>query len=94
MNITKTVTETLRLETSAGLVEEETVEIEVTVAKGIAGRGWFEIADTKSGGNSWYAEGGLWFQDKKVTEYDGVFGLPRAVINILTEQGYDCSEVS
>jgi len=38
---------------------------------------------------------GLWFSDgdKKLTDYDGVFELPKEAIELLKENGYDCSYV-
>ena len=36
-----------------------------------------------------YAEGGLWFQNTKITEYDGVFSLPKEVIAMLKFLGMD-----
>lgn len=35
--------------------------------------------------------GGLWFRDKALTDYDGVFELPREVIKALQDAGYDMS---
>lgn len=55
--------------------------------------GWFQIYDVDSGGLDWYAEGGLWFENMKVVDYDGVFALPISIINKLEELGYDCQEV-
>ena len=49
--------------------------------------------DEETGGNEWYAEGGLWFDNKELTDYDGVFELPQPVINKLKELGYDTSYV-
>jgi hypothetical protein len=34
------------------------------------------------------AEIGLWFEDGKLSEYDGVFALPREVGEMLTDAGY------
>jgi hypothetical protein len=38
---------------------------------------------------------GLWFSDgdKKLTDYDGVFEIPKEAIELLKENGYDCSYV-
>ena len=35
--------------------------------------------------------GRLWFVDKKLVDYDGVFSLPNDVVKQLTDQGYDMS---
>lgn len=42
---------------------------------------------------SWYAAGGLWIKNKKITDYDGVFELPPFLLNKLNKCGYDTSEV-
>mgnify|MGYP003339668140 CR=1 FL=1 len=84
----------LALENSFGTLKEDNgVELEVTVAINNPGYGWFEFYDVESGGDEWYAEGGIWFQGNQVTGYDGVFCLPEVVVNKLKEWGYDCSEV-
>ena len=36
---------------------------------------------------------GLWFDGKTVTGYDGVFELPQEAIQLLEENGYDCTDV-
>ena len=36
-----------------------------------------------------YAEGGLWFEGTSLTEYDGVFSLPKEVIAMLKALGYN-----
>jgi hypothetical protein len=36
---------------------------------------------------------GIWTEGKKVTEYDGVFELPKEAIELLEENGFDCSQV-
>ena len=40
-------------------------------------------------GDEW--GGGLWFEGKKLTDYDGVSELPHGVITTLKAIGYDCS---
>ena len=54
--------------------------------------GWFEH-------NEYGDEcgGGLWFHDGALVDYDGVYELPREVIQALAEQGIDveyCNEES
>lgn len=81
-------------ETSYGIIDQASqVEIEVTIGINSDDYGWFEIYDIESGGIEWYAEGGLWFDNKVVTDYDGVFTLSHLVIEKLEELGYDCTEV-
>jgi len=95
----KTYTTTLNLvmDTSFGVVRSENnVEVEVTVTAGFPNdpeRGCFEVYDTETGGESWYAEGGLWFDGNKLTDYDGTFSLLAPVAETLKEWGYDLSEM-
>jgi len=35
-----------------------------------------------------YAEIGLWFEGKELSDFDGVFSLPREVAGILKDAGY------
>ena len=85
------VEETLIMETSFGPVGgPEKVNLEVTVGiKDDGDYGWFELYDIKTGGENWYAEGGLWFSGNKLVEYDGVFDLPSFITDKLEEWGYE-----
>lgn len=90
----KITTEHLTLENSFGVIREET-EVKLNCTIGIRSHdyGWFEIFDEETGGNEWHAEGGLWFEGKNVTDYDGVFALSSGVIELLKENGYNTEEV-
>jgi len=82
----------LSLDTSYGSIKKENdVELEVTVGIKEEGTyGWFELYDIESGGEEWYAEGGLWFDgNKNLTDYDGTFSLPKPVEEKLNEWGYN-----
>lgn len=39
-------------------------------------------------GEDHYAEIGLWFEGKELTDFDGVFALPREVGEMLKDAGY------
>ncbi len=82
-------------QTSGGIINKENdVELDVTVGyRSKDDYGWFEFYDTKTGGDKWYAEGGLWFNNNKLTDYDGVFSLSSFVISYLKGKGFDVSEV-
>lgn len=89
--------QTISLENSFMTLKTANVELEVTVGihdgdalQGNDGyhQGWFELYDVETGGEEWYAEGGLWFKGKELTDYDGVFDLPPAIKNKLMEWGY------
>ena len=84
----------LRLENSFGVIaQEENISMEYTIGIIDDQRGYFELADLKTGGNDWYGEGGLWFDEKKVTDYDGCFSLPHEIVDELERMGYDVSEI-
>jgi hypothetical protein len=86
--------QSLSLENSFGTIKEENnITLEVTVGIKSEDYGWFELYDLESGGEEWYAEGGIEIEGKMITGYDGVFSLPNVVIDKLKEWGYDCSEV-
>jgi hypothetical protein len=91
MKIEFKAVENLSLENSFGTIKEQSgIELDVTI--GIDDEsGWFEFYDTETGGDDWYAEGGLWFDGKELTDYDGVFALPVCIIEKLKELGYDPS---
>lgn len=93
MNETFEITTEVRRENSFGVIEKEkgcTIEFTVKVE---GERGSFELHDIETGGNQWYAEGGLWFDGKTLIDYDGVFSLSPAIIDKLEEKGYDVSEM-
>lgn len=85
----------LSLETSYGRVRHENdVVISVTIGyRAEDDYGWFEIYDVKTGGDNWYADGGLWFNDEELTDYDGVFELPEFIWEYLKSKGFDVSYV-
>lgn len=85
--------QTISLENSFGTLKTANVELEITVGINSEDYGWFELYDVETGGDEWYAEGGLWIENNVITDYDGVFSLPIAVINKLKEWGYDVSEI-
>jgi len=87
-------TESLALENSFGTIKEQNdIELQVTIGINSDDYGWFEIYDVETGGDEWYAEGGLELEGMAVMGYDGVFALPRCIIEKLEEMGYDVSEV-
>lgn len=84
------VTTDLSSSNSFGLVDKQNnVELQISIGINSEHYGWFELYDTKTGGERWYAEGGLWFDNKTLTDYDGVFSLPIEIIEKLEEMGYD-----
>ncbi len=87
-------TQALTLENSFSVIKaEDNILLEVTVGINSDDYGWFEIYDIESGGEEWYAEGGLEIEGNMITGYDGVFSLPTPIIDKLLEWGYDVSEV-
>lgn len=47
-----------------------------------------EVMDTETEGDREHAEIGLWFEDKELADYDGVFQLPSDLVAWLKELGY------
>ena len=94
-NETFTVNTDMVRSNSYGLINKaKGVELGITV--GVSDKdeyGYFELYDIETGGDDWYAEGGLWFAGKKLTDYDGVFELSSFVVDKLNEWGYDTSEI-
>jgi len=80
----------LVLETSYGVIGEEDgvlVNIEVTIGNRKPDYGWFEVYDIESGGEDWYAGGGLWFTGNELVDYDGVFDLIQPIKDYLKSLG-------
>lgn len=94
MNYEFKAVESLSLENSYGTIKEQKdINLHCTIGIKDEEYGWFEIYDEESGGDEWYAEGGLWFKGKRITMYDGVFALPRCILQKLEEIGYNISEI-
>lgn len=86
--------EHLSLENSFGVISSHNLDIEVTIGFNDKDNGWFEIVpdnvyDDVDNFDSYYAEGQLIFEDKKLVDYDGVFALPWCIIDFLQDKGYD-----
>lgn len=81
-------TECLSLQNSFGILKQEEVRLFCTIGINSDNYGWFEIYDIRTAGDEWYAEGGLWFEDKEVVDFDGVFDLPVCIKEKLKELGY------
>lgn len=83
--------QSLSLENSFGRIREES-DVNLTVNLYFVGDTYtsFEFYDEESGGENWYAEGGIWHDDDKViNDYDGVFSLPECIVDKLNELGYN-----
>ena len=46
-------------------------------------QGWFELYDTDTGGENHHEEGGLWFNDRELVDYDGTPCIHEKVLEIL-----------
>jgi len=87
------VVQYVAMETSAGLVAPRVKRI-MNFSVGIDGHeGWFEMYDEESGGEDFYASGGLWFKNNRLVDYDGVFCLPDEILDKLEEHGYNVEDV-
>lgn len=87
-------TQGLQLENSFGVLKSENgIKLHVSIGIKDDTYGWFEFYDIESGGDDWYAEGGLWFKNGELTDYDGVFSLPMFVLDKLQEMGINVDEM-
>ena len=85
----------LAWETSSGLISQKVAK-ETSFEIGICdetSKGWFEFYDIDSKGEDFHAEGGLWFKEKELIDYDGVFELPETIFDKLGEMGYDVDTI-
>lgn len=88
-----TAVQSLSLENSFGTIAtEKHVELECSLGINSEDYGWFEFYDIKTGGEDWYAEGGLTFENKVLVDYDGVFALPPFILDKLAELGYNVED--
>ena len=87
-----TVTKTISYQNSFGKVGPDYPDVEFNVIVSVNDenrRGWWQI-DGDGGRHN--ASGGLWFDDnRKLTDYDGIFSLPDYIGEKLKEHGYDVS---
>tara|TARA_R110000772_G_scaffold152807_2_gene263683 strand:- start:381 stop:680 length:300 start_codon:yes stop_codon:yes gene_type:complete len=82
-------------QTSYGVVDKEK-DVVINVSVGYRAEddyGWFELYDEKSGGDKWYAEGGLWFNGLELVDYDGVFELSSFIADFLHKKGFDVEDM-
>lgn len=89
-----TAIEGLSLENSFGTLKaEDQVKLSVTVGINRPEYGWFEFYDEETDGDEWYCEGGLWFENNELTDYDGCFCLPNFILDKLEELGYNVADM-
>lgn len=80
-------------ENSAGIMgdpKEVTLDVSVWIDQDDAG---FELYDVESGGNEFYGEGMLDISDGILYGYDGVFELPKEVLDVLKEMDIDVTKI-
>lgn len=77
-----TIEQKVRMEGSWGASEWRTRKMTYIVNfNELKQYGSFELYSNCDDG--YYAEGGLWFQDNELTDYDGIFALPSEIYNQL-----------
>lgn len=85
-----TVKRSITYQNSFGQVGPDYPDVEFNVIVSVNDerkKGWWQI---DGGGGAHYASGGLWFDDnRKLTDYDGIFSLPDYIGEKLEEHGYD-----
>ena len=73
--------------------ERKTVMLQVSVkVNEETNYGCYELYDIESAGEQFYAEGGLWFKEKDLVDYDGIFALPDFIVEKLRDNGYTVSD--
>ena len=80
-------------ENSYGMIgepKEVVLNVSVWIDDDSAG---FEMYDVESGGNEFYGTGMLVIQDGVLYDYDGVFELPKEVLDILKEMNIDTTNI-
>jgi len=83
-----------RMESSHGVTDSErNVIIDIKVSLLEPDYGCFELWDLETGGVRWYAEGGLWFDEDGLVDYDGVACIDDAVLEIVRSWGFSTKEV-
>ena len=86
------ITRTIRYENSFGTCSPEYENVKFNVIVSVNDEikeGWWQM-DGNNGEH--YSSGGLWFDDnRKLTDYDGIFSLPDYIGDKLKEHGYDTS---
>jgi hypothetical protein len=86
-------TQNLSLQNSFNTIKKESnVKLNCILGINSIDYGYFEIYDELTRGDKWYAEGGLWFDNMELSDYDGVFALPICIENKLKELGYKINE--
>jgi len=84
--------ENICLDYSGGSTEKEKEEVIYNIeVDTIKQYGSFEMYCDSD--ERYYAEGGLWFTDGVLTDYDGIFDLPNTIKEQLTKWGFDTSEM-
>jgi hypothetical protein len=77
------------------VAQEDGVELEMNISvgpmkEGGLQRGCFEYYDKDC---EWYAEGGLWFENRELVDFDGSYSLSKYIADWLIEQGFKVSPI-
>jgi hypothetical protein len=75
-------------------LNQKDVEMQVSIGFNYSSNGWYQIYDTKTKGQDWYAEGRLVMNQISLVSFSGFDGLPICILNKLKELGYNTSQVN
>ena len=64
------------------------VEMQISIGFNYSSNGWYQIYDTKTKGEEWYAEGRLIMNDISLVSFSGFDKLPICILEKLKELGY------
>jgi hypothetical protein len=70
------------------------IQMKGSFAFNYSGYGWYQIYDTKTKGQDWYAEGRLIMNQISLVSFSGFDELPICILNKLKELGYNTSQVN
>jgi hypothetical protein len=93
IEMNETVETQARHEGSWGATEWQTTTLSISASVNFErNRGCFEIYDIETGGDRFYAEGGIWISDcqTEVADYDGMFDLDFRIKEWLQSEGVFC----
>lgn len=88
VNATYTVKTISNVVLTSGTVLDKANNVEMRVTVGLRDEsyGYFEVYDIASDGDRFYAEGGLWFRNRELVDYDGVGTLPDIVSILIRDE--------
>ena len=73
-------------------LNQKDIQMQVSIGFNYSGNGWYQIYDTKTKGQDWYAEGRLIMNGISLVSFSGFDELPICILEKLKELGCNTSE--